>query len=224
MQCKLTHHIFIWCAIISIGCGVEKKKESIVGGLATSKVDTSRFDTVVLKETFNEEDVPVNEYLSERLKPIRANFKRINSIPNLEWSLVLKKELKETAEGGEATYYYYNQDLDKIITHHLGETGQQLNEYYLLRGQLSFVLEKSYNYNRPVSYDSTAMRENNDTEAFDFEESEIIEARSYFDNERLIHQLNSQDCGSPFANDYLLIEQKRIKKDFYELIKLATAK
>jgi hypothetical protein len=66
------------------------------------------------------------------------------------------------------------------------------------------------------------MKEMNDTESFDFEKSEIIEDRSYFDNGKLLHQINSQDCGSPFADDYLLEEQKRLKKDFEKLIKLGT--
>ena len=71
-------------------------------------------------------------------------------------------------------------------------------------------------------YDSTSMKENNDTEAFDFEKSEIVEDRSYFENGKLLHQLNNQDCGSPFAEDYLLEEQKRIKTDVEKLIKLGT--
>ena len=188
----------------------------------TLTVDSLLRDTVELKETFNQEDLPVNEYLTERLKPIRANFKRINSITN--WTTIDKKDLWETTEGGEAKFYYSNGQLEKITTRHFGETFQQLTEYYLLKGQLSFVFEKSYKYNRPMYYDSTSMKENNDTEAFDFEKSEIIEDRSYFDNGKLLHQIDSQDCGSPFADNYLLEEQKRIKSDFEKLIKLGTTK
>ena len=54
--------------------------------------------------------------------------------------------------------------------------------------------------------------------------SEIIEDRSYFENGKLLHQLNNQDCGSPFKNDYLLEEQKRIKTDYEKLLKLETTK
>ena len=150
--------------------------------------------------------------MTERLKPIRANFKRINSIS--EWEAIYKKDLLESTEGGEAKFYYSHEQLEKITTRHFGETLQQLREYYLLNGQLSFVFEKSYNYNRPIYYDTTTMKENNDREAFDFEKSEIIEDRSYFEKGKLLHQINNQDCGSPFADDYLLGEQKRIKSDF----------
>lgn len=68
------------------------------------------------------------------------------------------------------------------------------------------------------------MKENKDTEAFDFNNSEIIEDRSYFASGKLIHQINNQDCGSPFADDYLTDEQKRIKSEFEKLIKLASRK
>lgn len=175
-------------------------------------------DTLILLESSNEEDFAVNEYLTERLQPIRKNFKRINSIT--KWTSTNTKELWESTEGGEATFYYNNETLEKISTRHFGEMSQQLSEYYLMNGQLSFVFEKTFQYNRPLFYDSVAMKANKDTEAFDFEKSEIIEDRSYFEKGKLIHQLNNQDCGSPFAADYLLEEQKRIKTYFEKLLKL----
>ena len=176
-------------------------------------------DTVKLKETFNEEDLPENEYMADRLKPIRANFKRINSITN--WTSIDTEESSESTEGGEAKFYYLNGQLEKIVTRHYGETFQLLTEYYLLNNQLSFVFEKRHKYNRPLYYDTTAMKENSDTEAFDFDKSEIIEDRSYFENGELLHQINNEDCGSPFSNDYLIEEQKRIKTYFDKLIEQA---
>jgi hypothetical protein len=212
--------------VIFIGCGPDSEKKSATVSNTTSKTtvkaDSLQRDTVELKETFNQEDLPANEYLTERLKPIRANFKRINSISN--WTTIKTKDIRETTEGGEATYYYQNEQLEKIVTRHFGETFQQLTEYYLVDGQLSFVFEKSYKYNRPMYYDSPAKKENNDTEEFDFEKSEIVEEKSYFENGKLLYQLNNQDCGSPFADDYLLEEQKRIKTDFKKLSKLGTTK
>ena len=196
--------------------------KSRVDTIVKSSIATLYKDTVVLKETYNEEDVIVNEYLTKRLNPIRKNFKRINSITN--WTSSNKKDLWESTEGGEATFYYSNGVLEKIVVKIFGETFQQLSEYYLLKGKLSFVFEKSYKYNRPMYYDSIVMKENKDTEAFDFEMSEIIEDRSYFENSKLIHQLNSQDCGSPFADDYLLEEQKRIQINFDKLAKLEVEK
>ena len=184
--------------------------------------DSLHKDTFQLKETFNEEDIPVNEYLTDRLKPIRINFKRINSIKN--WTSVDTEELSGSTEGGEAKYYFQKVQLEKIVARHYGETFQLQTEYYLLKGQLSFVFERRHKYNRPLYYDSTAMKENNDTEAFDFDKSEVIEDRSYFENGKLLHQINNQDRISPFADDYLLEEQKKIKADFDRLIEQTKSK
>ena len=96
---------------------------------------------------------------------------------------------------------------------------KKLTEYYLLAGDLSFVFEKSFQYNRPIDWDSTKMTEMADNEVFDFEKSEIIEERNYFIKGKLIHQANNQDCGSPMADDYLLEEQARLINMYNELIK-----
>jgi hypothetical protein len=68
------------------------------------------------------------------------------------------------------------------------------------------------------------MKENNDTEAFDFDKSEITENRSYFVNGKLIHILNSEDCGAPFSSDYITEEQKSILEEYHKLLKLVRNK
>ncbi|WP_294328877.1 hypothetical protein [uncultured Chryseobacterium sp.] len=187
------------------------------------KYSVIKRDTIKIKESLNEEDIEANEYLKDRLKPIQANFKRINSIT--KWGSIKKKNIEgESAEGGEATYYYKNNRLEKVMARHYGETGQVLIEYYLLNGKLSFVFEKDYEYNRPLFYDKKAMKENNDTEAFDFEKSEITETRNYFESGSLLHIVNSQDCGAPFSGDYMREEDKRMKDDFKRLLKLEKEK
>lgn len=160
-------------------------------------------------------DTVFEEYLGERLKPIRANFKRINEIT--EWTSVDKRKLNQSTEGGAATYYFLQDTLLKVVAIHFGETGKNIQEFYTKNGQLSFVFEQQYQYNRPITWDSTAMEKNNDTETFDIDKSEIIEDRSYFENGVLIRQINNQDCGSPFAEDYLKEERVRLKTEFEKL-------
>lgn len=176
-------------------------------------------DSIKLKECNHEEDVINNDYLKEELVSIRQNFKRINSID--KWESMSTKELWESTEGGQVNYYYSKQGLEKIVARQFGETGQVLIEYYLLNGKLSFVFQKSYRYNRPLFYDSASMKMNDDDQVFDFELSEIIEDRSYFKNGKLVHQINSQDCGAPFSDEYLQDEQKRLMKEFEKLIVLS---
>ncbi|MGG5210264.1 hypothetical protein ACQWU4_15180 [Chryseobacterium sp. MIQD13] len=184
---------------------------------------TIKTDTIKIKESFNENDLPVNEFLTDRLKPIRANFKRINSIT--KWTSVKKRDIEgESAEGGEAVFYKKNGRLEKVTARLYGEMGQVLTEYYLLDGHLSFVFEKIYKYNRPLFYDVKAMKENNDTEAFDFKKSETEENRNYFEKGKLIHVINSLDCGAPFSSEYIKEEELRISGIFKKLQILAKEK
>jgi hypothetical protein len=214
--------VLIYCKLIFLtvfitNCGTDGKNKTLKNDL-TSIVDSLPQNTIQLQTTFNEEDFLANDYLADRLQPIRENFKRINSITS--WTLIDKRALRESTEGGAAEYYYLYEQLEKIVALHFGETFQQLTEYYLLNGQLSFVFEKLYKYNRPIYYDLERAKENNDDEAFDFEKSEIIEERSYFENGKLIHKIENGDCGAPFADDYLLGEQEKIKTGFEKLIEL----
>jgi hypothetical protein len=163
------------------------------------------------------EEVVYEEYLGKRLKPIRENFKEINGIK--EWTAIDKRALKETTEGGAATYYFLFDTLKKIAVHQFGETGKKISEYYTMNAQLSFVFEKTYEYNRPITWDSAAMKENNDSQTFNIDKSEIIEDRSYFENGILIRQINNQDCGSPMAEDFLKEEKERLQTEFNNLVK-----
>ena len=184
---------------------------------------TLKGDTIRIKESHNEDDIEANEYLKGRLKPIQANFKRINSIT--KWTSIQKRDIEgESTEGGEATFYYKNNRLEKVMARHYGEMGQILTEYYLLNGKLSFVFEKDYRYNRPLFYDAKTMKENNDTESFDFNKSEITETRNYFEKDYLFHIVDSQDCGAPFSGSYMAEEEKRMKDDFKRLLKLMKKK
>ncbi len=64
------------------------------------------------------------------------------------------------------------------------------------------------------------MKENNDNEVFDMDQSEIMEEASYFDNGILIQHTNSQDCGAPFAVDYLKQIEAELKSEFERLKEL----
>lgn len=161
-------------------------------------------------------DTLYEEYVDEeRLKSIRTNFKRINEIS--EWTSVDKRELNQSAEGGIATYYFVKDTLLKVVVIHLGETGKNIQEFYTKSGQLSFVFEQQYQYNRPITWDSTTMIENQDTETFDINKSDIIEDRSYFENGVLIRYINNQDSSSPSAEGSLKEKQIRLKAEFNEL-------
>lgn len=173
--------------------------------------------TKKLTESNKEEDLMINEYLKDELLPIRKNYKRINSIE--KWTSVVSKDIFESAEGGEVAFYYLDNLLEKIIVRNYGETYQNLIEYYFLEKEISFIIERTCRYNRPLYYDSLTMIAMNDTETFDLEKSIYNEKRSYFDNSKLIHQVNSEDCGAPFSETYLKEEDLRIRIDLANFLK-----
>lgn len=167
----------------------------------------------VSKDTLIVEDD--SEYMFEKLNPIRTYVNKIDSIK--EWSLVIKKDIYFTTEGGEATFYNWNGKLKKVKTTEYGETFQKHSKYYLKNDTLIFVYEKIIKYNRPIYHDSTAMIELDDNEVFNFDESLILETESYFENGKLIRSLDNQDCGAPYNEDYRNEERLRIFKEFKEL-------
>lgn len=97
----------------------------MVSDTPTTYYQTS--DTAKLKESFQEEDLPASDYLTDKLKPIRENFKRINSLTH--WSDIDSGELWDSSEGRTAKYYYQNGRLEKIIARRYGEGFQLLTEY-----------------------------------------------------------------------------------------------
>src|SRR6476620_7561465 len=99
--------VSIFIITIFISCGTDTQNETAVkdtvlnpqaDSLSADTIITgSNSDSVVLKEASNEDDIVVNEYLVEQLKPIRENFKRINSLE--KWSSSDTVELWESLEG-----------------------------------------------------------------------------------------------------------------------------
>ncbi len=164
---------------------------------------------------------PLQDFYSENgLNEIKNKIERINKIDN--WTDVITKQLFETTEGGEINYCFKEDTLLKIEVLKFGETRKTTHEFYILNGQLSFSLFKETVYNRPITWDSTAMLTNNDNEVFDIEKSEIIEDRSYFKNQNLIRQINNQDCGAPNSEKYLKSESERLislYEHYLELLK-----
>ena len=204
-----------------VACDNVSKEQNVETNEETQKIkedsiDIVQIDSFLIEETVSQIDRPANDYMTARLKPIRENFKRINSVSRENWSSIKTQYLEGTNEGGEVTYYHRNKSLDKIVTKEFGETFQVLTEYYLLRGQLSFVYQKVLKYNRSIWKHKP---DSSDKEIFNIDKSEIEETRNYFENGKLINQISNQDCGSPFSDDYLIEEQKEFIKNYNRVLK-----
>lgn len=168
-----------------------------------------------IPESDTEADTSGASELAPQLRTIRANFKWLNSIS--EWPLVTRHQL-DSGEGGELTAYWYGRQPDKMLVRRYGETYQALTEYYLLRGELSFVFEKVRHYNRPIYYGAKQARQNHDDQAFDIHKSELEETRSYFSRGQLIHQIR-RPVVSP-TDRLRRTEQQRLLADFTEMLRL----
>lgn len=149
------------------------------------------------------------------LKPIIQHYDGINMIK--VWSSIETRALNESTEGGKANYYKEGETLSKIHAWHLGESGKLEQKFYVLAGQLSFVLEKDFEYNRPIYWDSTLMVESGDTAVFDSDKAKVYEKRSYFKDGALIWQSDDRDRDEPFTAKRLRREQKRLNDDFQKL-------
>ncbi len=208
-------NLFLLLLLVGLGgCHTQQQKPANT----LVKPTSANFDKI--PESANKEDEPsqkdneIENSQKNKLEVIRKNFHRINSIS--DWSTIKKTKI-DIGEGGEISFYY-QQYLEKIIVREFGETYQRLAEYYLKEGVLSFVFERSYKYNRPFYYDSTAMKKNDDSEVFDFSKSSIEAIRSYFENETLIHQIKQPDTAPLKIHD--TEAQSRLITDFQDLLEI----
>lgn len=162
-------------------------------------------------------DTAAGEALAAQLQAIRANYQRLNAVRR--WDRVVKRELTNSTEGGEATYYWQGGRPAKIVAENYGETFQHRAEFYRLPdGQLSFVLEQATRYNRPFYYDSATARGVDDPEVFDPKKSTRAETRSYFARGRLIRQLSGPPEADAAADTSRAAEQKRLQTDLTDLL------
>ncbi|SHG41051.1 hypothetical protein SAMN04488522_105399 [Pedobacter caeni] len=163
-------------------------------------------NVAVLKEHTAEQDLPVNEYLVSAIKPIKANYNKLNSIA--KWQKVKRIDLDFSSEGGEAKFYYLKNGLQKMVVRQFAEMSQKLSEYYLMQGKLSFV------YETEMRYKST----------LETKDAEVVSDRFYFAKGKLFHLINSEDCGAPFSSDYMKGEEERIFEEYNQLRKLSLEK
>lgn len=131
--------------------------------------------------------------MGDRLNPIRENYKKIDSISS--WTTVKQHiEVNDSVEYLSIIYYYLNEDLLKINISHLEISSGVKQEFYLKDNQLFYVFEHRSEY---IETDLN-----------------LIEEEYFFENGKLIRQINNQDCGSPLEDSFLKEEEARLYFDF----------
>ncbi len=165
----------------------------------------------VLDVSFKEKDRPFSKKYDRMLHPIRENFFSINS--KTDWGKVKTK--KEPHKHAIITYYYAKNRLKKVIKRVFRKESQQLIEYYLLNGKLSFVFEKSYYYADADLSDNPQLIRLRDGHTIS--ESAFYTDRYYFKEGQVVRLLDSRDCGAPFSREFLAKAEKSLLNQLYYL-------
>lgn len=124
----------------------------------------------------------------QQIKQIRKVYRSVND--NLK-NYTLKKhnshDAKSSTEGAETALYLEANQFRKIVETFYGEMGKRRLAYYFdAKGQLSFVLETTTDYNAPMYMTKAG----EGSEAFDAKKSTISQHRYYFHTDKMIRWLN----------------------------------
>lgn len=136
----------------------------------------------------------------------RNSWTKTDSIP-LELSL----------EGGFAVFYYLDDQLQKVAATYYGETYREEKTYYLSGSELLLVLEETYRYNYPITYDSADMKAANGNEVFDLKRSTVLKQKNYFSNGHLFRRVD--ETGAVITT-HLKADEKRIIRDLNNLFEI----
>ncbi len=157
-------------------------------------------------------DMSYSDWVEQRTRPMKENVKRIEAIQN--WTSVNTVNTGgDSTEGSYAKYYYREGTLEKVVSVQMGETGQEVTEYYLLNGKLSFVMEREY---------TAAAHGDNDNGIFD-NDPEMEGTKTYFEDGKVLVQV-SQDCGAPNDKEFEQKEGERLQYDFDRLMEILLKK
>lgn len=133
-----------------------------------------------------------NPTIDQKLQMVLEKVKRIDTVQ--AWD-VMWIDIETGGEGGKAGLHSINDDVLFINKVEYGETFRTEMEYYFdeQNGNLIYMTERHYRYNRPMYYDEKVAKENNDTEAFNESRSTIITHHNYFENGKLFYRINNNN-------------------------------
>ncbi|MFB6319553.1 hypothetical protein [Saccharicrinis sp. FJH54] len=149
------------------------------------------------------------------LRDIRAKYSCIrNNIYRYEEKKIDISD--DSTEGGEVVAYYDGTELKIIQMSWFGETGKRILEFYIVNGEVFFAFDQHFNYNRPIYWNESLAKENEDDEVFNPEKTTVSEDRYYFNKNRLFMWLNhdsksvalSAESSKPKENELIEYFQK----------------
>lgn len=123
----------------------------------------------------------------------------------------------ESAEGGEVTAYYDNEEIKLIKVIWYGETGKRQIEYYFYNEKLIFSFNQNFKYNRSIWWSIEDAELVGDDELFDPKKTIIIEDRYYFKNDRLFLWLDHDKNEVDLTLDSNLNKGEKLLMHSYEM-------
>ncbi len=117
----------------------------------------------------------------------------------------------DSTEGGSATFYVKNDQIQKLKEELLGETGKTVNKYYFKEGELIYIIHERHTYNRPIYWDEARAEEFNDDQVFDPEETEILQSTYYIQGGMLLYWIDENGEAMSLEDDITQL----LRGDFY---------
>lgn len=119
----------------------------------------------------------------------------------------------ESAEGGEAVYYYENKRLKVIVANYFGETGKLHEEVYFGDNYPIFVYKERHAYNAPIT-----------EKKFNDKRTKIYQERYYFDSNKNLIRYIDEKGKIIVSGDKLQNGSINIKNEIVRLLKLRNTK
>ena len=196
------HTITVLPLFLSLSCHDDKQQEQ------APPVDTNAAPPVAVLA----KDMSYSDWVEQRTRPMKENVKRIEAIQ--DWTSVNTVNTGgASTEEDYAKYFYRDGTLEKVVSVQMGETGQEVTEYYLLNGKLSFVMEREY---------TSAASGDNDSEDFE-KDPETEGTKTYFEDGKVLVQV-LPDCGAPNDKEFEQKEGERLQHNFDRLMEILLKK
>lgn len=185
---------------------------SVATILALSACQGNKNQDTNQADTSNTQESPItdsnaNVQSTDSTLIVRENFERINGIK--DWDKIDSAQIHESTEGGVATYFFKNNNLELIKVRNYGEGGYLLQDMYLKDNKLSFVYEQIYNYNTHIIDPKFDMKQT----------KKAGEARYYYFDDKLFNIIATDKENEKYLKEDTRTDSN-MKRLFSQLIKV----
>ncbi len=155
-------------------------------------------------------------YWQRKVDPVKQWASRLDSLSQDQG----QEEMVMDESARFVTLYPFPDRCDKWLVEQTSEKESILTLYYIQNDQLRLAVERIADTSEvPFSYWRQSAPNFGDR-PLDHKEFEWLESQYYFQDDSLIYLYVNQDCGAPFADEYMRSEEARLLKQYQSLRKL----